>query len=398
MGIIEKIKSKFTINDMINDNNRNGLHVTFHNKNSYSNYSNHSPTSIISDRIAKEMSKIDVKYDGNDNKEFSNEFNYVLGLRPNDLQSANNFWHTFFYNVEEFSHGFALCDFDKNGQLVNMEIIHPKLYSHAIIIDGNLKFHCFISKEQTMLIDYRNLLHIRKYAQSIEFSNDFNLSNNEIPEILNQNFGRLLEDLEQSNDVNLIIRLGSNTNTNSNPFNITKLDPKAKEARLEEILAGISKRAIVLDSTEDVEFKASPSSLSSTIVEDMKNLDNWFYEKAGVNPKIIAGTWSYEEFSAFYNSKLEHYIIALEQELNYKLITKEDFLNGVEINIILDKLSGATFKDMVSFFDKGIYGGWLNRNDVRNYLGRRKIPGGDEFFGNLNQRVMEGGDNVEDDL
>lgn len=401
MGLISKIKSVFsgTINDYVNNNNKvYGTKITFHNHNSKVG-GNINSTSIISNKIGREMSKIDVKLDaeGIFKDDFIKKFNYTLRLRPNDLQSSNNFWQTFFYNVEEYSHGFALCDFDMNGVLIGMEIIHPNLYSHAVIIDGDMKFHCFISDDKTRVIDYRNIIHIRKYAQSIQYSNDFNISNREIPSIIESSFTNLLQELEDNNEVDIIIRLGSDTNANSNPFNITKLDPEAKEKRLDEILEGIRKRAIVLDSTESIDFRDKKSSLSDTIIQDMKTLDDWFYEKEGINPKIMSGTWTYEEFSAFYNSKLEHYIIALEQELNYKLITKEEFLKGAEINIILDRLSGATFKDMVTFFDKGIYGGWLNRNDVRNYLGRPPVEGGDEFYGNLNQRELQGKEVIDDD-
>lgn len=86
-----------------------------------------------------------------------------------------------------------------------------------------------------------------------------------------------------------------------------------------------------------------------------------------------------QEYQDFYSRTLMAYAINIEQEMRRKLLTEADKINYY-FKFNFNSLLRATANDRADFYNKGIRGGWLSRNEARQFEDANGFEGGDSYL------------------
>lgn len=103
------------------------------------------------------------------------------------------------------------------------------------------------------------------------------------------------------------------------------------------------------------------------------------YKYFGVNEKIIMSKYTESEYDAFYESRIEPFLVALSLELTRKIFTERELSFGAEVWFESNRLQYASAKtkiSMVSLVDRGL----MTPNEFRELFNMSPYDGGDEFI------------------
>ena len=116
------------------------------------------------------------------------------------------------------------------------------------------------------------------------------------------------------------------------------------------------------------------------VIADYKNVEelrNNIYRYFGVNEDAVLSKLSGDDWDAFYDSRIEGFLIALGQELTNKIFTDRE--RGFENEIIFESnkmqyMSTANKLALTAFVDRAI----MTPNEVREVLNLAPVPWGDK--------------------
>jgi len=129
-----------------------------------------------------------------------------------------------------------------------------------------------------------------------------------------------------------------------------------------------------LDATQDF----TPISMSPVVTNTatIKELREDIYRYFGINDAIIMSNFTEEQMEAFYESRIEPFLVALGTELTRKVFTEREIGFGNEIVYESNRMSYASTKTklaMVSLVDRGA----LTPNEWRMMFNLAPVEGGD---------------------
>lgn len=135
-----------------------------------------------------------------------------------------------------------------------------------------------------------------------------------------------------------------------------------------------------LDATQ--EFVPVTMNPSVTDYNTLKQIREDVQRYWGVNDNIIMSKFTEEEMEAFYQAKIEPFLIALSDELTRKVFTKREQDLGNKIIYESNRLQYASNKtklNMVQLVDRGI----MSPNELRSVFNMAPYEGGDEYIRRL---------------
>ena len=129
-----------------------------------------------------------------------------------------------------------------------------------------------------------------------------------------------------------------------------------------------------LDSTQEF----TPITMSPTITNyaQMKEFRENVYRYFGVNDSIVMSDYTESQMEAFYESRIEPFLVALSLELTRKIFTKRE--QGFDNHVVYESnrmqyASNATKLAMVALVDRGA----LTPNEWRQIFNLAPVEGGD---------------------
>lgn len=130
-----------------------------------------------------------------------------------------------------------------------------------------------------------------------------------------------------------------------------------------------------LDSTQEF----TPISMNPTITgwETMKEFRENVYRYFGVNDSIIMNDYTESQLEAFYEGKIEPFLVALSLELTRKCFTERERALGARIVYEANKLQFASMTTKISVFKEVVLYGGMTINEWRNGCNLAPIDGGD---------------------
>ena len=135
-----------------------------------------------------------------------------------------------------------------------------------------------------------------------------------------------------------------------------------------------------IDATQ--EFIPITMNPSVTDAQTLKQLREDVYRYFGVNDKILTSDYNEEDMEAFYQSKIEPFLIALSEEMTRKVFTRREQDLGNVIIYESNRMgysSNKTKLNMVQLVDRGI----LSPNELRQMFNMAPYEGGDEYIRRL---------------
>lgn len=135
-----------------------------------------------------------------------------------------------------------------------------------------------------------------------------------------------------------------------------------------------------IDASQDfIPITMNPSVTDS---QTLKQLREDVYRYFGVNDKILTSDYNEEDMEAFYQSKIEPFLIAISEELTRKVFTKREQDLGNTIVYESNRMEYASNKtklNMVQLVDRAI----MTPNELRRAFNMAPYEGGDEYIRRL---------------
>lgn len=147
-----------------------------------------------------------------------------------------------------------------------------------------------------------------------------------------------------------------------------------------------------LDATQ--EFKELNLKPTTASAEEAASYRERVYRYFGVSEKIVKSNYTESEYDAFYEGRIEPFLVALSLELTYKVFTEREIGFGNEIWYESNRLqfvSAKTKLQMASLVGKGL----MTPNEYRVLFNLPAFEGGDDFI--LRLDAEKTGDSTDGD-
>lgn len=151
---------------------------------------------------------------------------------------------------------------------------------------------------------------------------------------------------------------------------------------LDDVIDGASRSAVLPNGIKMEKLSLSPE--EAQYLETRKFSSEEIARIFGVPASMIGakdGTMGSveQEYQDFYARTLMSYAINIEQEMARKLLTENDKLTYY-FKFNFNSLLRASANERADYYNKGIRGGWLSRNEARVYEDVNGFDGGDEYL------------------
>lgn len=337
--------------------------------------------------IGRTISQSDFRF-MKDGKRQLDDWHYLLNIRPNTDQSASDFWQDFVYKLLHENEVLVILT-DNNDLLIADSFdrieyaIYPDIFKSVTVKDYT--FQRSFNMDEVIHITYNNEK-LTKFMNSMfeDYTNLFsrmietNMFANQIRATAEMDSTQKLDDENRGKMQEFINKLFGAFRKNA--FAIV---PKLKGFNYEEIADGTN-------GGRSVEELAK---LKRDLIDDVANI-------LGIPTSLVHGDMA--EFDTAIKAYIKFCIAPLvkkiQDELNAKLIDKNDFLSGSKIEV-----KGVTETSVIEnseAVDKLVASGAFTRNEVRELFGaeRSDNPELNEFVITKNYQSadsVEGGENKE---
>lgn len=294
----------------------------------------------ISAFIAKEFTKSKIVLDNVPNRQ---RLDYMLNLRPNEDQTANEVLYTFALGLL------------KNGY------IYYKVVGSA-------------KAPEKLYISLTNKTGYKQYKQD-----QLKLR---LPSRLNAQYTKLINNLSTEKRTS---RLHLKTTLR---FKDADFNAQAEE-RL-RLLVSQAENAGGFVSSPNEEITSVPMDIVQPKADALSDLKTLIYEHLNLSPEILSGGYNEVQYRAFYGTHLAPVSMAFEEFLNYQFLTYEAYIAGSKISVILDLMQTASLESFTEMARQGIYNGYLSPDEARQRLGLMPIANGlgGSYFTNKNALIL----------
>lgn len=336
------------------------------NGNIYSNEVVRSCIRALSEHSSKANVKV-IRRENNQRITGDKQLERMIQYRPNMYMNGKDFIAKVRTRLEIDNTAFIYIQRNDTGRCIGLYPMPPAKHD-ALEYKGDLYIRFNYNDGTKQVLPWDDLAVLRK---------DYNTS-----DILGDSNNAILTSLDLLNTTNE--GLGNAIKSTANLRGILKstkamIDPddlkKAKERFVQDYMNIANEGGIAsLDATQDfIPITMQPQIANYKHTEELRNN---IYRYFGVNDDILMSKTSGEAWEAFYESRLEPFLIALGLELTNKIFTDREKGFGNEIIFEANRLqyaSTSTKMQMVQLVDRGV----ISINEYREVLNLAPVEGGD---------------------
>lgn len=341
----------------------------------------------LSEHSSKANVKVIRRVDG-DKLSGDKQLERMIQYRPNLYMNGKDFISKVRTRLEIDNTAFIYIQRNDFGKCIGLYPM-PSARHEAIESQGQLYIQFTFGNGNKQILHWEDLAVLRK---------DYNTS-----DIFGDSNSAILNSLELLNTTNE--GLGNAIKSTANLRGILKstkamIDPadikKQKDLFVKDYMSISNEGGIAsLDATQDF----TPITMTPQIAnyKQIEELRNNVYRYFGVNDNIIMSKFEPEAWEAFYESRLEPFLIALGLELTNKVFTEREKGFGNEIIFEANRLqytSTSAKMKMVSLVDRGV----ISINEYREVLNLSPVEGGDYRITRLEYTTAENISENEDDV
>lgn len=320
----------------------------------------------------------------------NDKINFALTVRMNQKQGPQVFWTEAFTRALLYNNNFILPEWTEKGEIFRYHIL--PFYLHEFITDKEGKLKIRFAGAENYEFYYEDIIHLQRFpgpkggAQKQATSNYIQIVNT----IQNQ----AVKDSETSGRIAALLQVKTAL---KGPDMKKKLDEFKELFLSSENTTGFGMIGAEYD-VHKLDLKLNP--LNKELLDNVvKAIYNYF----GVSPEIINHKASELEYEQWIDNTVKPWIYQTEEEITYKSFSEPEIYRGNKISAEFIDLEISTLQSKTTFFKEMIFGGVINRNEVRKRIGLKKGPAElDKFqmsknFENLQpgNYVVEGGETGE---
>lgn len=308
----------------------------------------------------------------------------MIQYRPNLYMNGKDFLCKIRVIYERYNTVFIYINRDDFGNCIGLYPV-PNCGSEAVDVEGKLFMKFYLPIGETLVASWDDLAVLRKDYSSSDIYGDDNSAILTSLDLLGTTSQGLANAIKSTANLRGIIK---STKSMLRPEDVKAMrDQFITDYMAMENSSGIA----ALDSTQDY----TPVELKPTIAnyKNVEELRNNIYRYWGMNEDIVMSKATPDQREAFYEGKIETFLLALSLELTYKVFTERQRGHLNEVVFESNRMSYMSMKDklaLVQMVDRGA----LTPNEWRQALNLAPIPGGDVPVRRLDTRpTNEGGQN-----
>lgn len=300
-------------------------------------------------------------------------------IKPNKYMSMFDFIQKMRTQLEINNNAFAYIDRDKNIAGMNGILgIYPLNASEVELYEdeqGNLYIKFYFRNGQTHFAAYKDIIHIRKHYNENDFWGESNakILNPTLDVITNTNQG-IKNAIRNTAFIRGILEFKS------------VLQPDDIEKNVKEF----SERYLDINNNKDGIAYTDPrytfhETKTEPYVPNKAQMDyskEEMYEYFNINKNIIQGSFTDEEWIAYFETTIEPFAIQMSQEFTSKVFTATELTYGNEIIFEANRLANASNSTKITICEK--LGHLFTINEQREIWNRGPVPGGDKRLQSLN--------------
>lgn len=343
--------------------------------------------------IANEFAKLDLGHvifkDGK-YKKLDDDLDYIVRERPNQFMTAFDFKFIMIYQLLKYGNAIAFINRDKRGNVISIDpvdVLDFEFGSGFQIADDLIVYKYKDKKTKNiLLVDYRNLIHLRLNPNNI-FNGDLftGISNNKvITDLIDNSLASAIRELEDNGTVRGVISIGKSGFYGSGFSNATLAGKDEKMSKQQEIIERIKSTKggiLVLDAGEEWQSLSSPFSTTSS--EEIDRYIDMLLQFNGISKKVVNGEATTEQMEVFFNKTIVPRIEQFISEINYKVFTKTARSQGHRIEYYRNPFEYLPIDKAIDVAYKSIQD--LTTNERRRWIYKAPpIEGGDVLFSNKN--------------
>ncbi len=341
--------------------------------------------------IARTLSQTEFKITQN-HKPIKDDSYYKLNVRPNTDMSATDFWQKVIYKLIYDNEVLIVVNDTKDLLIVDdferkKYAMYPDIFKHVVI--DEYEFERSFNMDEVIYLTYNN--------------NALDTFIEGMFEDYGTIFGRMIKAQMRNYQIRGVLKMDSSK--------IGKSEEQEKlQAYVDNVLKAFSNNAVAIAPlTNNLEYQESNNANKGNAApfNELTNLKKAMVDEVakalGIPPSLIHGDMADLEnaMESYIKFCIKPLLKKFEDELNAKLIAKEDLLNGKRIKAIsIDKKDPL---EMAEAIDKLVSSSTFTPNQVLILLGEDPSddPNMDKYFitknyTKSNESTVKGGDKDED--
>lgn len=297
----------------------------------------------------------------------------LLNNRPNLYMNGHDFLYKVRTALELKNTVFICITRDDKGRAAGFYPVPCARYEAIEYMNGLfIKFYFSGEAARELVFPWEDIAVLRKDYCSSDISGDDNIAILPMLETLNTTNQGIANAVKSTANLRGILKA---TKSMLAKEDIRKMkDEFVRDYMSLENEGGIAS----LDATQ--EFTPIKMEPTVTTAAQQKEFRENVYRYFGVNDKVIMGSMTPDEIEAFYELRIEPFLVALSKELTSKVYTAREQAFGNWIVYEANKLQFASLSKKIQLYkDVVLYGG-MTVNEWRAGCNMAPIPGGDELI------------------
>ena len=313
----------------------------------------------------------------------------ILGIQPNPHQTATQVWRSLWRDYFLGGAAVAWLEFDRTAVGVPLRGIWPlDMTTNGAIEftadDSGKVWATFQMGDIQMTAPEDDLIILVRHPTT---ANPLGSRDNPLSstlQALDANRKGLVKAIEMSHVIRFVMNVG------------TMINDSQKRAKSDEIarqLASDQSGVLVTSGAESVTpITSNPTYASADAVSD---LVEEVYAYQGVSPAIVKGSYTEDQFQAYWEGTLEPALKELGEQLTIKALTPREVAFGETIEPMVDSLQTISTKTRINLAQTLLAMPIIRTNQVLRVLGLDPIEGGDRPVQNLNFVSASGADQYQ---
>lgn len=293
----------------------------------------------------------------------------ILNLYPNMYMTGKDFLAKTRTMLELKNTAFIYIQRDDKN---NVTGFYPVPYSYFECIEsaGRLFIEFLFDGDaaRSITLPWADLAVLRKDFNKSDIAGDSNIAILQKLELINTTEQGIANAVKSTANLRGILK--------STKAMLKESDIKEMKSRFVSDYMNISNEGGIaaLDGTMDfTPIKMEPAMTSA---ETLKEFREDIYRYFGVNDKILTSSFSEEEMEAFYDARIEPFLVALSMELTKKIFTRREIGFKAFIMYESNRINFASTKTKLAFVDL-VDRGALTPNEWRAMFNMAPVEGGD---------------------
>lgn len=335
------------------------------------------------DAIARNIGKLKgshvIRYGDHEKIEGDCKLNRILQVRPNPYMSAYDLLYKLATHYYLYNNAFALLI--RSGR--NLTGVYPITATNTEMLadaEGNLYCRFTFRSGKQFVFPYSDLIHLRRHFNSNDLLGNDNSALYPALELAQTQNEGIISGIKAGANIRGILKF-------TQLMGATQLQ-KAKADFVKDYLS-VNNDGGVVATDQQMEYtpiENKPVILSADQTQEVKAK---IYDYLGITENIVNSSYTEDQFSAFYESTIEPFAVALSMEFTAKIFNDREQAFGNSIMFESGRLQFSSNTTKVNLIKELLPMGILTVNQALEILNLPAIEDGDRRIQSLNYIDVE---------